>query len=184
MTGNIFNIKKFAIHDGPGIRTTVFFSGCSLNCIWCHNPESISKLSNSECNVEFFSINRTYSVEDLMEIIKEDTIFFDESGGGVTLSGGEPLLQVDFIKEIIESCKKHNISTTIDTCGYVPKNSFQKVYEDTDLFLYDLKLFDNNLHKKYTGVANDLIIENLLFLNSLNCKIVIRIPLIPEIISK
>jgi pyruvate formate lyase activating enzyme len=181
MTGRIFNIKKFAIHDGPGIRTTIFFSGCSLSCIWCHNPESIAILQNENCEEEVSFITKNYSIDELMEIIKKDTIFFDESGGGVTFSGGEPLLQIDFVNEIIELCRKNNISTAIDTCGYIPTGSLKKVYEKTDLFLYDMKLFDNGLHEKYTGVSNKLIFKNLELLSSLNCKLIIRIPLIPGI---
>ena len=108
-------------------------------------------------------------------------MFYDESGGGVTFSGGEPLIQIDFLDEMLKTCKKNDLSTVIDTCGYVSTDSFKRIYKSTDLFLYDLKLFDDELHKKYTGVSNKLIKENLEFLSSVNSNVIIRIPLIPEI---
>ena len=184
MFGFIFDIKKFAIHDGPGIRTTIFLKGCPLRCWWCHNPESIKKIpvnGNGNCEEKSSSITKKYSIEEVLKIIKKDIVFYDESNGGATFSGGEPLIQIDFLETMLNACKKNYISTVIDTCGYVPVESFQRVYQNTDLFLYDLKLFDDELHKKYTGVSNQLIKENLEFLNSVDANVIIRIPLIPDI---
>jgi pyruvate formate lyase activating enzyme len=188
MIGHIFDIKKFAIHDGPGIRTTVFLKGCPLRCWWCHNPESIKQIpengngfSNGYCESSESTFIKQYSGDEVLNILKKDLIFYDESGGGATFSGGEPLIQVSFLEEILRMCKKNSISTTVDTCGYVATDSFKKVFNYTDLFLYDLKIFDDELHTKYTGVSNKLIKENLEFLNSVNSKVVIRIPLIPDI---
>ena len=184
MTGYIFDIKKFAIHDGPGIRTTVFLKGCPLRCWWCHNPESIKKISaanegNSEDSVNGFV--KKYTSDSLLNIIKKDTVFYDESGGGVTFSGGEPLIQIEFLEEILRICKKNDISTVVDTSGYAKTESFVKITPFTDLFLYDLKIFDDELHIKYTGVSNKLIKENIEYLSSVGSELIIRIPLIPDI---
>lgn len=192
MNGIIFDIKKFAIHDGPGIRTTVFFKGCSLDCWWCHNPESIRKLperikvnslkkSNNFCDDTEELFGRGYSVEELIEEINKDRVFYDESGGGVTFSGGEPLLQVKFLTEVLQRCKESGINTAIDTSGYVSSSTFSKIYDYTDLFLFDLKIIDDELHRKFTGVSNKLILSNLKFLTGKGDKVIIRIPLIPGI---
>lgn len=184
MTGYIFDIKKFALHDGPGIRTTIFLKGCPLRCWWCHNPESIKELpqnENSFCEDTVSTFTKKYSVNEVYNIIKKDLIFYDESNGGVTFSGGEPLTQVEFLKEILQKCKINSISTTVDTCGYASRESFEKIYKYADLFLYDFKLFDNELHQKYTNVSNELIKFNLEFLNSVKANVIIRIPLIPNI---
>lgn len=184
MHGYIFDIKKFAIHDGPGIRTTVFFKGCPLRCWWCHNPESMKKISKRDednCEDSINSLVKKYTSENLLKIIKSDTIFYEESGGGVTFSGGEPLIQIDFLEEILKVCKKEDIHTAIDTSGHVPTESFKKINLLTDIFLYDIKLFDDDLHKKYTGVSNKLIKENIEYLSSVGSKVIIRIPLIPDI---
>ncbi len=190
MFGIIFDIKKFAIHDGPGIRTTIFFKGCPLNCWWCHNPESIRSLperikvnhlnSNENiCEEELFG--KKYSVEDLLREIKKDQVFYDESGGGVTFSGGEPMLQLKFLKEVLVECKQSGIHTAVDTSGYVIKRLFSQIYDFTDLFLYDLKIFDNDLHREFTGVSNEIILSNLKYLIDRGNKVIIRIPLIPTI---
>lgn len=183
LIGNIFDIKKFAIHDGPGIRTTVFFKGCPLRCWWCHNPESIKEISEvkyntSDCNN---SISKRYTIPELFDIIKKDEVFYDESGGGVTFSGGEPLVQIKFLSEILKVCRKNHFHTAIDTSGYAPTESFAEVYENTNLFLFDLKILDDDQHEKYTGVSNELILKNLEYLNSVDAKVNIRIPLIPGI---
>jgi len=184
MLGYIFDIKKFAIHDGPGIRTTIFLKGCPLKCWWCHNPESLKEINNctlNNCEDSISNITKKYSVDDLLDIILKDQIFYDESGGGVTFSGGEPLIQVDYLIKVLSECKKNYITTTVDTCGHVPTESFKKVHKNTDLFLYDLKLFDDELHKKYIGVSNELIKTNLEYLYSVNANFRIRVPLIPGI---
>jgi pyruvate formate lyase activating enzyme len=192
MNGIIFDIKRFALHDGPGIRTTVFFKGCPLNCWWCHNPESIRTLPEKikvnpigtfqqSCKQDKEIIGKKYTVSELMTEIVKDKIFYDESGGGVTFSGGEPLLQVNFLTEVLKSCKESGINTAIDTSGFVSANYFNKVYEFTDLFLFDLKLADDVLHKKFTGVSNSIILDNLKMLTEQGNKLIIRIPLIPGV---
>jgi pyruvate formate lyase activating enzyme len=182
-SGYIFDIKKFAIHDGPGIRTTVFLKGCSLDCWWCHNPESrnlkpepISKTNNID---EIEIIGREISVEEVLNEIEKDMIFYEESGGGVTISGGEALMQHDFLYSILKRCKEKNIHTALDTSGYAPIEVIRKIMDFVDLFLFDLKIIDEDIHKKYTGVSNNLILSNLEFLNSQNKDIVIRVPIIP-----
>ena len=192
MNGIIFDIKKFALHDGPGIRTTIFFKGCPLDCWWCHNPESIRELpekikvktvnySGKLCEDAEELFGREYSVEELVNEIKKDQLFYDESDGGVTFSGGEPLLQVTFLTEILQECKFSGIHTAIDTSGYLNKSTFNQVYPLTDLFLFDLKIIDDELHQKFTGVSNKIILDNLKALTERGSKVIIRIPLIPGI---
>lgn len=184
MAGYIFDIKKFAIHDGPGIRTTVFLKGCPLRCWWCHNPESIKGISKSDednCQGSVKSLVQSYTAENLLKIIKSDNIFYEESGGGVTFSGGEPLIQIDFLEEMLKVCKQEDIHTAIDTSGHAPTESFKRINLLTDIYLYDIKLFNDDLHKKYTGVSNKLIKKNIEYLSSVGAKVIIRIPLIPDI---
>jgi len=226
-TGFIFDIKRLALHDGPGIRTTVFFKGCPLRCWWCHNPESISKhaeigiiehkcigcgkcrdvcdqsalcfsgsgkikLDRQRCNtcgkcvetcfsgaLELYGKNVT--VEDVEQRVLEDTLFYETSGGGITVSGGEPLLQVDFCAELFAKLKKKNIHIAVDTCGAVPWNSFERIIQYTDIFLYDLKQINAGLHKNYTGLTNTQILDNLQKLSHCAKEIEIRMPIIPEI---
>ncbi len=192
MNGLIFDIKRFALHDGPGIRTTVFLKGCSLRCWWCQNPESIREFSesfqvksisttfNKEC-VEDTIFGKQYSVEELIEELLKDRIFYDESSGGITFSGGEPLIQYQYLSECLKKCKSFGLKTAIDTSGYVQFEAFTKVYDDTDIFLYDIKLIDEKDHIVYTDVSNKLILDNLKLLTNLGNKVVIRIPLIPDI---
>ncbi|UCE23623.1 MAG: glycyl-radical enzyme activating protein [Candidatus Zixiibacteriota bacterium] len=176
MTGTIFDIKKYAIHDGPGIRTTVFLKGCPMDCWWCHNPEGgdgdAGGLSEKA---------RTVSVSEVIQEIDKDRIFYDQSGGGVTFSGGEPLAQPEFLKALLEACHYRGLHTTVDTCGYAPTEDFERICELTGLFLYDIKLMDNDQHKKYTGVPNDLVLKNLRWLVNRGAQVQLRIPLIPDI---
>lgn len=192
MNGIIFDIKKFSIHDGPGIRTTVFFKGCSLDCWWCHNPESIRKIpekiiinlpgnSDKLCDDSEVVFGREYSVKELLGEIIKDRVFYDESGGGVTFSGGEPLLQIDFLKEILQLCRDSGIQTAVDTSGYAGKSSIVQIYDYTDIFLFDLKILDDELHCNFTGVSNRLILSNLKYLSEKGNKVIVRIPLIPGI---
>ncbi len=176
MQARISNIQRFCIHDGPGIRTTVFFQGCLMNCWWCHNPESIFY---NDVNAEKFSTK--YTPEELLDEIKKDLIFFDESGGGVTFSGGEPLLQPEFLKAILKLCKSNGIHNTIDTTGFCNKNVIEEISELSDLFLYDLKIINNEFHEKFTGVSNKLPLQNLKYLSKNDKIINIRIPMIPNI---
>ena len=201
----IFNIQKFSLHDGPGTRTTVFFKGCPLKCTWCHNPESISgniqitfdQEKCIECDIckgirdistvdkcpadAIEKIGYEITVEELFSEIEKDKEYYETSNGGVTFSGGEPLLQSEFLFEILKKCKENGIHTTIDTCGQASKEVFKKINNFVDLYLYDLKLIDNAQHLEYTGVKNDLILENLKYLSDEGKRVFIRLPLIPEI---
>lgn len=181
--GIIFDIKKFAIHDGPGIRTTVFFKGCPLNCWWCQNPESINIVDDIEINLASVGLGnlKQYNANDLLNEIKKDLLFYDESEGGVTFSGGEPLLQIEFVLEFLKVLKDEFIHTAIDTSGYVNPDYFTRINEYVNLYLFDLKLFNDTLHQKYTGVSNKLIKNNLEYLNSIHSNIIVRIPLIPNV---
>ena len=190
--GIIFDIKKYAIHDGPGIRTTIFFKGCPMNCWWCHNPESQKKepeafggLFNrnllNDCESDKEIIGKYVSVEEVMKEIKKDLIFYEESNGGVSFSGGEPLMQADFLNKLLIKCKSLGLHTTIDTAGCSSKETILKIAENIDLFLFDVKLLDDEKHKKYTGISNKQIIENLLLLSEMKYDIIIRIPIIPTV---
>ncbi len=175
-TGLLFDIKKFAIHDGPGIRTTVFVSGCPLTCWWCHNPEcQIENGSNGE------NLVQRKTVSEIIKEVERDIPFYDESGGGVTFSGGEPMLQLPFLTELLLECRKRGIHTAVDTSGYAEERDFSAILENVDMFLYDLKLMDDELHQKTTGVSNKKILSNLEFLAEQGANVRIRIPLIPDI---
>jgi pyruvate formate lyase activating enzyme len=179
MKGIIFDIKRFAIHDGPGIRTTVFLKGCPMDCHLCHNPESRSPELEKTCRDEV--VGKEVSIEDVMAEISKEVIFYDQSGGGVTFSGGEPLLQPDFLHALLQQCRKLDIHTTLDTTGFSTIEDFNPIVPLVDLFLYDLKLMDESEHFKYTGVSNQLVKENLRKLEAENKTVIIRFPVIPGI---
>lgn len=224
--GIIFDIKRYAVHDGPGIRTTVFLKGCPLRCLWCHNPEgiSISKeimyfeykcikcktceylcplnaiefidgkhyINRDLCNLceacvencpsgALSIVGKEVGVNELFEEIEKDVLLYDSSGGGVTFSGGEPLFQHKFLKEVLKKCKEKKIHVALDTSGYTSKEILESIIPYVDLFLYDFKIFDDEKHKKYTGVSNKLIKENLKFLTKKNKEIIVRIPWIPGV---
>jgi len=186
--GLIFDIKKYAIHDGPGIRTTVFLKGCPLECWWCHNPEGrseqpevVSIKQNGKPSAKEEKIGRLISVAELMKEVEKDRVFYDQSGGGVTFSGGEPMMQPDFLAAALAACRDAGLSAAVDSCGYAPVEDFDRIYELVDLILYDLKLADDELHKKYTGVSNGLILNNLTFLSEKGNKVRLRIPMVPGI---
>jgi pyruvate formate lyase activating enzyme len=185
-----FDIKRFAVHDGPGIRTTLFMKGCPLRCWWCHNPESqsmdpLTVEMERKVNGRSIPATKTYGeraeVKDLMEILLRDRSFYEESGGGITFSGGEPLMQPDGLFELLEACREEGIHTTVDTCGFAPREHFEKILDLTDLFLYDLKNMDPGLHMKYTGVDNKLIHSNADYLIGKGASLIFRIPVIPGI---
>ena len=223
MKARIFDIKYFAVHDGPGLRTTVFFKGCPLRCVGCHNPESLSRgiqLSYHSdkcvrcgrcvlaCQEGVHSLDQLHtvlhdrckhcgdclkvcpadaltlygkdvSVDEVMDEILEDADFYGENGG-LTLSGGEALMQVDFCVELLKRAKAAGINTAVDTSGYVKRESLDRVIPYTDLFLYDIKAFDEDVHLSCTGVSNKIILENLQYLSSLDKAIEVRIPFVPE----
>ena len=203
MKAIIFDIVRNSYVDGPGIRTTVFFKGCNLRCKWCHNPESLNGKKEilfyekrcthcGRCNdltvddKDFMCFNdakeicgREYSVDEVLTEILKDKSYYENSGGGVTFSGGECMLQIDFLTQILKRCKENGIHTAVDTAGNVSWDSFEKIIPYTDLFLYDIKCLSNERHIKYTSVSNGLILENLKKLSSeFKNEIIIRIPVI------
>lgn len=173
LIGKIFDIKKYAVNDGPGIRTTVFFMGCPLDCRWCHNPE---------CRVSGHDnrIGRSVTVDKIAEEFMKDRLYYEESGGGITFSGGEPLMQADFLEALLDICRFEEIPTAIDTSGYVSHDSFVRIINKSDLILFDLKIMNDVQHIKYTGVSNKPILENLKYLSTTGKRVMIRVPLIPE----
>jgi pyruvate formate lyase activating enzyme len=190
MKACIFDIKRFAVHDGPGIRVTVFFKGCTMSCWWCHNPEGINpeiedytKKVNLDGKViyETAKAGEWIGLEDLMKEIEKERIFMDESGGGVTFSGGEPFFQPEFLMAALRECNARSIHTCIDTSGCTTDQWIREAAGLTDLFLFDLKLIDEKEHLKYTGKTNKQILRNLKTLIGLNADVTIRIPMIPGI---
>lgn len=188
--GTIFNIRSFSVHDGPGIRTTVFFKGCPLNCLWCHNPESqnfyteefsLKRQLGDKSVAVAETIGKRYSVNEIVDDLLKDLPFFDESGGGVTLSGGEPLSQPEFCIELIRILKSKGIHVALDTCGYTPWRVMEATIPFIDLYLFDIKLIDNEQHKKYTGVENEIILANLKNLAKTRKTINMRFPLVEGI---
>ncbi len=223
ITGTIFDVKKFSIHDGPGIRTTIFFKGCPLTCLWCHNPESQASepelmFLESRCigcgmcrevcdqgaisedltvNAESCTlcgecveacyaearqmVGQEMTVAQVMAEVERDVPFYDESGGGVTFSGGEPLAQPDFLLALLRACREREIHTALDTCGFAPWQVLDRVRRHTDLFLYDLKLMAAAAHQKFTGVSNELILRNLQMLSERGHDIILRLPIVPGV---
>lgn len=186
----IFDIKRFALHDGPGIRTTVFLKGCPLSCKWCHNPESHNAEPEEYTEQRMIdgkeiSMARIYGKkvlhEALLEEILKDKVFFRESGGGVTFSGGEPLMQYRALLELLKDTGREGLHRAVDTSGYASKELLMRVAEHTDLFLYDLKIMDPGKHLEYTGVDNRLILGNADRLLEAGAEVIFRIPVIPGV---
>jgi len=190
MKAIIFDIRSFSVHDGPGIRTTFFFKACPLRCIWCHNPEShYPGIQKVACTHKMGQSSVPY-VKQVGEIItlnqaiskaEADRLFYEESGGGITLSGGEPLMQADFVMALLDAAHQLDIHTAVDTSGYAPESVFQEVISKTDLVLFDLKIMEDAQHKKFTGKSNRLILENFKLLMRQKTEVIIRIPLIENI---
>ena len=225
ITGTIFDLKRYAINDGPGIRTAVFLKGCPLDCWWCHNPEGRSpnpqlmvRLNRCQGYGECVQacpqgaihleetpvtdlalcqdcgmcaqtclpgarelVGRVASVPELLKEIERDVIFYDQSGGGVTLTGGEPLMQPRFSIELLRACQEHGIHTVLDTSGYAAWTVVEQAACHTNLFLYDLKLMDDARHRQFTGVSNRLILSNLQRLSTGGAHVIVRLPLIPGV---
>ncbi len=188
MKGLIFSVKRYSLHDGPGIRVTIFMKGCPLSCWWCHNPEGISPypetvlMTNKVGEMEFQEYEEAgkfYSIENILEILERERIFFRYSGGGVTFSGGEPVMQFDFLKEALKACKTNGYHTAVDTAGYSSAENFKALIPFTDLFLFDIKHLDEKVHMKYTGVSNAGILDNFRILLDSGRDIMIRIPVVP-----
>lgn len=186
----IFDIKRFAIHDGPGIRTTVFFKGCPLRCAWCHNPESMGAdicqvaktvRMGDKLFTDMETVGRKIVLADLLKELAKEQVFMDESGGGVTFSGGEPLMQSTFLSEALKACKEAGMHTAVDTSGYARWEILEEVAAYTDLFLFDLKMMDDTLHQQYTGVSNERILSNLKALSALGKTIWIRLPMVEQV---
>ncbi len=186
--GLVFDIRRYSVHDGPGIRTTVFLKGCPLHCSWCHNPEGLmnepqtirrTRQLNGKKTIHYENVGEWRTSREVFELIMKDIIFYEESGGGVTFSGGEPLMQPDFLLEMLSLCRQAGIHTAVDTSGHAPGEVFNLIAQNTDLLLYDLKTTDNGKHLTYTGVSKELSLINLKSITDDSARLIIRIPVIP-----
>jgi pyruvate formate lyase activating enzyme len=190
MKGLIFNIKRYAIHDGPGIRVTFFMKGCPLSCWWCHNPEGISpdpeeitqidRVGSMEFSKKEIA-GRYIEVEEVISILEKERIFIEKSKGGVTFSGGEPMMQFDFLLEALRECYNYGFHTAVDTSGHFPQARLKAILPYTNLFLFDLKHLDQGRHSHFTGVSNTAILSNLQKIAESGAEIMLRIPVIPGI---
>ncbi|MGD9417715.1 MAG: glycyl-radical enzyme activating protein [Verrucomicrobiota bacterium JB025] len=178
-SGRIFDIKRFSTHDGPGIRSTVFFTNCPLRCAWCHNPEAFALCGSGHEDEE--KKVRMVTIRGLLKEVERDVAYYDRSGGGVTLSGGEPLVQARFVERFLTACRKRDLHAAVDTSGAVPVEFIEMAAELGDLILYDLKSIDDGIHREWTGKGNGLILGNLERLNELDVDVWIRLPMIPGV---
>lgn len=179
-TACLFNIQKFSLHDGPGIRTVVFFKGCPLRCDWCANPESQNKQPERMNDEQNTLVGKDYTLTQVMEEVLKDQVFYEESGGGVTLSGGEVLMHVPFALALLKELKKQGIHTACETSGYTQPKTFQSLLAYTDLLYMDLKHYDSSKHKLGTGVGNERILTNLKQAVDCGQPLIVRIPIIPN----
>ena len=179
MKGMLFDIQKFCTQDGPGIRTTVFLKGCPLHCAWCHNPESQEGQKEKMCAPEEV-VGYEMSTEEILEVVLEDKAFYDNSGGGVTLSGGEPLFQKQFCLEFLKKAKEAGLHICMETCGFASKELIREAANYVDVFLFDYKETDEKKHREYTGVGNEEIVSNLKLLDKIGKKIILRCPIVPS----
>ena len=175
----VFDVEHFATREGPGIRTAVFLKGCPLRCMWCHNPESWNP--KIEKYPDGTVVGRERSVGDVFEEVARDKAFYDASGGGLTVSGGEPLFSCEFVRELFARAKKVTIPTAIETSGYAAEAHIREMMPVTDLWLYDIKGMDPAKHREHTGIDNAAILRNLRLLDASGAKIVLRCPMIPGV---
>ncbi|NTU51139.1 MAG: glycyl-radical enzyme activating protein [Candidatus Aminicenantes bacterium] len=224
MTGRVFDIKRYSIHDGPGIRTTVFLKGCSLHCLWCHNPESVDPgtelmhwparcarcyacvaacpkgaiakeaagavvVDRTKCDLcgkcaeaclyeAMQIVGREMSVDKVLDEVEKDRIFYEQSGGGVTLSGGDPAVQPAFAEALLDGCRARGLRTASDTAGFSQNGALERLASKTDLVLFDLKVMDDARHREWTGVSNDAILSNLKRLSGGRTEVWVRVPLV------
>lgn len=179
--GRIFNIQRFSIHDGPGIRTIVFFKGCPMRCAWCCNPESQRyEIETLVENGKEKTVGRDVSVSDIMPEILSDVAYYRRSGGGVTLSGGEVLCQADFARELLKECKNNGLHTAIESAASLPFSEIEKLLPYLDLYLMDIKHIDSKKHKDFTGKGNELILENAKKISESGVELIVRTPVIPS----
>jgi pyruvate formate lyase activating enzyme len=222
----VFNVQKFCVNDGPGIRTTVFIKGCPLNCLWCHNPESKNIkpellfradkctlcgrcvpacpqgchevtaeghvfnrekcISCGKCTDTCFAdaleiAGKEWTADEVIKEVMKDEAFYKNSGGGMTLSGGEPMLSFDFTMELLKKGKEKGLHICMETCGFADSEKYKAVAPYVDIFLWDYKITNSEEHKKYTGVPNDLILKNLFMLDEMGAKTILRCPIIPTV---
>jgi pyruvate formate lyase activating enzyme len=180
ISGTIFDIREFTVHDGPGIRTTVFLKGCPLRCMWCHNPEGLSKMSQvMQSPIGTRLVGTKYSPQELSALLNRQAPILKANEGGVTFSGGEPLLQAPFVAEVIDLLD--DLHVVLDTSGFGREQDFLMLLERVHLVYYDLKLIDDQTHRDYTGSSNKQILRNLQILSASRVPFVIRVPLVPGV---
>lgn len=178
--GRIFNIQRFSVHDGPGIRTIIFFKGCGLRCRWCCNPESQEyNIQTLQENGKLKTVGRDVTVEEVLDEIKKDMIYYRKSGGGVTLSGGEAMLQPEFGVELLKACKEYGINTAVESAAFAEFSAIEKYLPYVDTFMMDIKHMDSKKHEEFTGRPNELIHVNARKIAESGVNLIIRVPVIP-----